>query len=85
MKNGWRGQSTRGKVEGEVDDDCQDDCSDSAGQGAPKVDSDQREGAQSKSGNTNDDHGLGNQLGLDFKDKFHAPERQRPINKQRRT
>ncbi len=85
MKNCWRQQSTRGKSEGKVDDDFQDNCADDAGQGAPKVDCNRHEGAQSKRDDANDDHGLGNRLSLDFKGRFHAPEQWRRIKKQRRT
>jgi hypothetical protein len=81
VKNCWRQQSTRGKAKGDVDNDCQDNRSDDAGQGAPKVDCNQREGAQSKCNNANDDHNLGNQLGLDFEDEFHVPKQKQRIKK----
>ncbi len=74
-----------GEAEGKVDNDCQDHSADDAGQGAPKVDCDRRKGARSESDDADDDdRGLGNQLGLDFKGKFHAPKQRQPIKKRRR-
>ncbi len=81
VKNCWRHQSTRGKVEGEIDNDCQDNCTDNAGQGAPKVFCNQHEGAQSERDNADDDCGLGNRLGLDLEGKFHAPKQGQDIKK----
>ncbi len=85
VKNPRRRQSIRGKAEGEGDNDCQGDRTDDAGGGAPKVDYDQHEGTQSKRNDADDDHGFGNRLGLDFEGKFHAPKRQQPIKKRRKS
>jgi hypothetical protein len=75
----------RGEAEGEVDNDPQENHTDDAGQGAPKVDCDQRKGARSKRNDADDDCGLGNRLGLDFEGKFYAPKLRQDIKKQRRT
>ncbi len=75
----------RGKAEGKGDDDCQDNRAVDAGQGAPKVDCNQREGARSKRDDADDDRGLGNWLSLDFEGKFHTPKQQQPIRKQRKS